>query len=98
MAAIRARALSYVADQKVDLPAKICREVRDWHIVDSTTVQLADELKGEYPGTGDYAALKVHKRYSVGIGNGRVPSQSGKGARLVAPAHRRELARVGAFM
>ena len=68
MAAIRARALSYVADQKVDLPAKICREVRDWHIVDSTTVQLADELKGEYPGTGDYAALKVHKRYSVGIG------------------------------
>ncbi len=68
MAAVRERALSYVADQKVDLPAKLCHEVRDWHIVDSTTVQLADELKGEYPGTGDYAALKVHKRYSVGIG------------------------------
>jgi hypothetical protein len=68
MAAVRERALSYVATQKIDLPAKICRQVRDWHIVDSTTVQLADELKGEYPGTGDYAALKVHKRYSVGIG------------------------------
>lgn len=68
MAAVRKLALSYVASQKVDLPAKICREVRDWHIVDSTTVQLAAELKEEYPGTGDYAALKVHKRYSVGLG------------------------------
>ena len=68
MAEVRKLALAYVDTQKVNLPAKVCREVRDWHIVDSTTVQLARELQKEYPGTGDYAALKVHKRYSVGIG------------------------------
>src|SRR5690606_5682045 len=32
------------------------------------TVRLEDALKKEYPGTGDYAALKVHKLFSVGIG------------------------------
>ena len=42
--------------------------MRDWHIVDSMTVQLEKELQEEYPGAGDYAALMVHKRYSVGVG------------------------------
>ncbi len=42
--------------------------MRDWHIFDSTTVRLHDALKGEYPGAGDYAALKIHKRFSVGLG------------------------------
>ena len=36
--------------------------------MDSSTVKLDDRLKGEYPGTGDYAALKVHKHFSVGVG------------------------------
>jgi hypothetical protein len=43
--------------------------VSDWRIVDSTTVKLDDELIEEWPGTGDYAALKVHKEWSVGAGN-----------------------------
>ena len=43
--------------------------VRDWRVVDSTTIRLDDVLVGDFPGTGDYAALKVHKEWSVGTGN-----------------------------
>lgn len=43
--------------------------VTDWRIVDSTTIKLDDELTSEWPGTGDYAALKIHKEWSVGTGN-----------------------------
>lgn len=43
--------------------------VRDWRIFDSTTVKLRKDLKDIYPGTGDYAALKIHKEFSVGTGN-----------------------------
>jgi putative transposase len=43
--------------------------VRDWRVVDSTTVRLDDDLVGDFPGTGDHAALKVHKEWSVGTGN-----------------------------
>ena len=68
MGSIRERALDYVARQRCDLPGWLGREVSDWVIVDSCTVKLGDELKAEYPGAGDYAALKVHKHYSVGIG------------------------------
>jgi hypothetical protein len=42
--------------------------VTDRHIVDSSTVKLDPALVGEYPGAGDYAALKIHKRFSVGLG------------------------------
>jgi hypothetical protein len=66
--AVRDRALSYAARQRLDLPGVLGAEVRDWHIYDSTTVRLDDALKGEYPGAGDYAALKIHKRFSVGLG------------------------------
>ncbi|MBM4320399.1 MAG: IS4 family transposase [Deltaproteobacteria bacterium] len=62
------RALAYARSQPVDLPGWLGFYVRDWHIVDSTTISLHGRLKEEYPGTGDYAALKVHKRFSVGIG------------------------------
>jgi Transposase DDE domain len=65
---VRGRALSYAAAQPLDLPGVLGAEVRDWHIFDSTTVRLDDALKGEYPGAGDYAALKIHKRFSVGLG------------------------------
>ena len=68
IASIREKALVYARSQKADLPGPLGRLVRDWHIVDSTTVALPRELLEEYPGTGDYAALKVHKRFSVGVG------------------------------
>jgi len=59
--------LAYVKKQELDLPGVLgC--VTDWRIVDSTTVRLNDKLKSVYPGTGDYAALKVHKTSSVGCG------------------------------
>jgi hypothetical protein len=60
--------LAFANAQPDDLPGVLGRHVKDWRIVDSTTVTLDDELIDEYPGAGDYAALKVHKTYSVGIG------------------------------
>ena len=62
------RAFAFANAQPVDLPGLLGRHVKDWRIVDATTVALDDELFEEYPGAGDYAALKVHKTYSVGIG------------------------------
>lgn len=60
-------ARNYAAQEEADLPG-ILGCVKDWRIVDSTTVKLHDNLKSVYPGTGDYAALKVHKTLSVGRG------------------------------
>jgi hypothetical protein len=37
--------------------------VSDWRVVDSTTIRLDDALVGDFPSTGDYAALKVHKEW-----------------------------------
>jgi hypothetical protein len=68
MEGVRDRALVYARSQPLDLPGVLGKHVRDWHIVDSMTVKLPDELIDEYRGTGDYAALKIHKRFSVGIG------------------------------
>lgn len=68
MEAVRDRALAYARQQPLDLPGILGSEVCDWHIVDSSTVKLADQLIAEYPGAGDYAALKIHKRFSVGVG------------------------------
>jgi hypothetical protein len=68
MHGVRDRALQYARSRPVDLPGVLGSHVRDWHIVDSTTVKLPKPLIDEYRGTGDYAALKVHKRFSVGIG------------------------------
>ena len=67
MEAIRDNALAYVARQPRDLPGWLSC-VKDWIIVDSSTVKLDEALKEQYPGTGDYAAIKVHKHFSVGIG------------------------------
>jgi hypothetical protein len=67
MAALAARALAYARAQQVDLPGPLSG-VKDWDIVDSTTVTIRDALLAEFPGTGDYAALKVHKVRSVGGG------------------------------
>jgi putative transposase len=64
------RAIAFADTQDRLLPG-ILGTVTDWRIVDSTTVRLPDSagLLAEYPGTGDYAAIKVHKTYSVGVGN-----------------------------
>lgn len=68
MELVRDKALAFVAAQPLDLPGALGADVKDWHIVDSMTVQLERDLIHEYPGAGDYAALKVHKRFSVGAG------------------------------
>jgi hypothetical protein len=43
--------------------------VSDWRIIDSTTIALRPELIREWIGCGEYAAVKVHKEWSVGLGN-----------------------------
>lgn len=68
MEGVRDRGLAYARALPRDLPGPLGRLVDDWHIVDSMTVRLPDALRDEYPGAGDYAALKVHKRFSVGVG------------------------------
>lgn len=68
MLAIRQRALDYARALRCDLPGLLGAHVTDWHIVDSSTVKLDKALFAEYPGAGDYAALKIHKRFSVGLG------------------------------
>src|SRR5919106_4230243 len=67
MAALADRALAYARAQQVDLPGPLSG-VQDWYIVDSTTVTVRDALREEFPGTGDYAAIKVHQVLSVGCG------------------------------
>jgi hypothetical protein len=67
MAALAERAVAYARAQQVDLSGPLCG-VRDWYIVDSTTVRVRDALRKEFPGTGEYAAIKVHKVLSVGCG------------------------------
>jgi hypothetical protein len=59
----------FAADEVKTLLPPAIDTVEDWLIVDSTTVKLHDALKDIYPGTGEYAALKVHKTYSIGHGN-----------------------------
>lgn len=68
MQAVAKRALAYARLQPLDLPGWLSKSVTDWHIVDSMTVKLDDALRDAYPGAGDYAALKIHKRYSLGLG------------------------------
>ena len=68
MKAVADRALEFVRQQALDVPGVLGRDVSDWHIVDSTTVRLDDNLMHVFPGTGDYAAAKIHKRFSVGLG------------------------------
>jgi putative transposase len=67
MAALAERALAYARAQEVDLSG-IVGEVKDWYIVDSTTVTVRDALREEFPGAAEYAAVKVHKVLSVGCG------------------------------
>jgi hypothetical protein len=68
MQGVKERAIRYARAQPLDLPGALGQVVKDWHIVDSMTVKLDKALFNVYPGAGDYAALKVHKRFSVGVG------------------------------
>jgi len=68
MEEVARRARDFARRQPLDLPPLLAEHARDWHIVDSETIKLPAALKDEYPGTGDYAALKVHKRFSIGTG------------------------------
>lgn len=65
--ALAQRALAYARAQQVDLSGPLCG-VQDWYSVDATTVTGRDALREEFPGTGDDAAIKVHKVLSVGCG------------------------------
>ena len=68
LAVLLARAIDAGQRQTKLLPG-ILGGVSDWRIVDATTVRLRGELVDTFPGAGDYAALKVHKEWSVGTGN-----------------------------
>lgn len=58
-----------VARQVPMLLPGILGTVSDWRIVDSTTIKLDQALVEEWRGAGDYAAVKIHKEWSVGFGN-----------------------------
>jgi hypothetical protein len=62
------RACAWAASRPVHLPGPLAG-VTDWRAFDSTTVKLPDELFEAFAGAGDYAALKVHKEYSLGTEN-----------------------------
>jgi hypothetical protein len=67
MKELREVALAAARDLTPDLPG-VLGVVKDWRIVDATTVKLHPALRNVYPGAGDYAAVKVHKTLSVGRG------------------------------
>lgn len=62
------RAIAVGQRQEKLLPG-ILAGVTDWRVFDSTTVRLDDDLIDTFPGAGEYAALKIHKEWSVGTGN-----------------------------
>jgi hypothetical protein len=67
MGALAERALAYARAQPGDLSGPL-GGVTDWYIVEATTVTVREALLDEFPGTGRYAAIKVHKVLSVGCG------------------------------
>jgi putative transposase len=67
MEALAERAQAYARAQQVDRSGPLCG-VKDWYSVDATTVTVRDALRREFPGAGNYAAIKVHKVLSVGCG------------------------------
>lgn len=67
MATLAQEALAFCREQRVDLPG-ILGGVLDWRVVDSETVRVDDAMLASFPGTGSYAAIKVHKTLSIGTG------------------------------
>ena len=68
LAALLHRAVVAGQAQETLLPG-ILEGVSDWRIFDSETIKLPKGAQAEYPGCGDYAALKIHKEFSLGKGN-----------------------------
>ncbi len=68
LAELLERAIAIGQRQAKLLPG-ILGGVTDWRVFDSTTVRLDDALVDTFPGAGEYAALKIHKEWSVGTGN-----------------------------
>lgn len=68
MKELAAASMRYVGAMPVHLPGVLAGR-RDWRAVDSTVVKLDNTLKDAFPGTGDYAALKVHVEISLGVEN-----------------------------
>lgn len=68
MRELSARAVAYAEQMPKHLPGILAGRV-DWRAVDSTTAKLRPEVVATWPGCGDYAALKVHKTYSLGAEN-----------------------------
>lgn len=58
-----------LGEQQPKLLPGILGSVTDWRVFDSTTIRLDDALVDTFPGAGEYAALKIHKEWSVGTGN-----------------------------
>jgi putative transposase len=58
-----------LGEQQPKLLPGILGSVADWRVFDSTTIRLDDALVDTFPGAGEYAALKIHKEWSVGTGN-----------------------------
>ena len=52
MEALAQRVLAYAQAQQIDLSGPLSG-VKDWYIVDSTTVTVRDALREEFPGTED---------------------------------------------
>jgi hypothetical protein len=67
MEALAEHARASARAQQVDWAGPLCG-VTDWYIVDATTVKVRDTLKEDFPGTGAYAAIKIHTVLSVGCG------------------------------
>lgn len=63
---VKDRGLAYAASLPRHLPGVLAGR-RDWFAFDSTTVRLDDRLLEHWPGTGEYAALKVHVEISLGL-------------------------------
>lgn len=61
--------LAAVQQEDESLLPPALQGVKDWIVIDSETVKLHPKLKAKYPGAGDYAAVKVHKAYSLGRHN-----------------------------
>ncbi len=63
-----ADAQSHVLSMPHSLPGVLAGRT-DWRAFDSTTIKLPRASVETFPGTGDYAALKVHVEMSLGVEN-----------------------------
>lgn len=68
MADLGQRACAHARSMTPHLPGPLAGR-RDWRAIDSTVFKLPTPLQASFPGTGDYASVKVHKEYSLGVEN-----------------------------